>query len=347
MPTTRAAGSSITRDQLAGKEMQVGRYYLERREYVAAINRFKVVVVEYQDTRHVEEALERLVEANLALGLVSEAQTAAAVLGHNFPDSPWYKDAYTLLQTEAASTPREQWRRGSVPRSARQASVAPGGTCSSPLRSATLSSSTGSPSISSSGLTVLTGETGAGKSILLDALSLALGGRGDSALVRHGAAQGDVTAVFDVGARPSRRARILGESGIDAEGDLILRRVQGSDGRSRAFINDQPVSATLLRQVGAGAGRDPRPARRPGDGRAGRAPRAPRRVRRPRGRRPPTSPPTYRAWREAERTVAELQGAHRGGADRGGLSPRRGRRAAASSRRRPAKRTRSPTGASA
>ena len=88
----------ITRDQLAGKEMQVGRYYLERREYVAAINRFKVVVTEYQDTRHVEEALERLVEANLALGLVNEAQTAAAVLGHNFPDSRWYKDAYALLK---------------------------------------------------------------------------------------------------------------------------------------------------------------------------------------------------------------------------------------------------------
>lgn len=87
-----------TRDQLAGKEMQVGRYYLERREYVAAINRFDVVVTEYPETRHVEEALERLVEANLAMGLVREAQTAAAVLGHNFPDSQWYKDAYELLQ---------------------------------------------------------------------------------------------------------------------------------------------------------------------------------------------------------------------------------------------------------
>jgi outer membrane protein assembly factor BamD len=88
----------MTRDQLAGKEMQVGRYYLERREYVAAVNRFKMVVTEYQDTRHVEEALERLVEANLALGLVNEAQTAAAVLGHNFPESRWYKDAYNLLK---------------------------------------------------------------------------------------------------------------------------------------------------------------------------------------------------------------------------------------------------------
>jgi DNA repair protein RecN (Recombination protein N) len=100
------------------------------------------------------------------------------------------------------------------------------------------------------GLTVLTGETGAGKSILLDALSLALGGRGDAALVRSGAPQGDVTAVFSAPAGHPARV-LIAATGLDAEGDLILRRVQGSDGRSRAFINDQPVSATLLRQVGA------------------------------------------------------------------------------------------------
>jgi outer membrane protein assembly factor BamD len=96
----------VARDQLAGKEMQVGRYYLERREYIAAINRFKVVVTDYQNTRHVEEALERLVEANMALGLTGEAQTAAAILGHNFPDSPWYQDAYKLLQSGGLE-PRE------------------------------------------------------------------------------------------------------------------------------------------------------------------------------------------------------------------------------------------------
>jgi DNA repair protein RecN (Recombination protein N) len=102
----------------------------------------------------------------------------------------------------------------------------------------------------SRGLTVLTGETGAGKSILLDALSLALGGRGDTGLVRNGASQGDVTAVFDVAAdHPSRG--VLAEDGIDTDGDLILRRVQGADGRSRAFINDQPVSVTLLREIGS------------------------------------------------------------------------------------------------
>jgi outer membrane protein assembly factor BamD len=86
-----------SRDQLAGKEMQVGRYYLERREYIAAMNRFKVVVTTYQNTRHVEEGLYRLVETNLAMGLTSEAQTAAAVLGHNFPDSEWYQRAYKRL----------------------------------------------------------------------------------------------------------------------------------------------------------------------------------------------------------------------------------------------------------
>lgn len=84
-------------DQLAGKEMQVGRFYLEKRNYIAAINRFKVVVLNYQTTRHVEEALGRLTEAYYALGVVPEAQTAAAVLGHNFPESPWYKSAYSLL----------------------------------------------------------------------------------------------------------------------------------------------------------------------------------------------------------------------------------------------------------
>lgn len=99
------------------------------------------------------------------------------------------------------------------------------------------------------GLTVLTGETGAGKSILLDGLSLALGGRGDAGLVRAGATQGQVTAVFDVPAdHPARR--FLAENDVEGEGDLILRRVQTADGRTRAFLNDAPVSATLLRDVG-------------------------------------------------------------------------------------------------
>jgi len=89
----------MARDQLAGKEMDVGRFYLERRDFIGAINRFKVVVTQYQTTRHVEEALMRLSEAYVSLGIMDEAQTAAAVLGHNFPDSPWYKDAYNLVKT--------------------------------------------------------------------------------------------------------------------------------------------------------------------------------------------------------------------------------------------------------
>jgi outer membrane protein assembly factor BamD len=92
----------MARDQLAGKELAIGRFYLQKHDYLGAINRFKVVVTQYQTTREVEEALERLTEAYLALGITGEAQTAAAVLGHNFPDSPWYKDAYNLLKGAGA-----------------------------------------------------------------------------------------------------------------------------------------------------------------------------------------------------------------------------------------------------
>jgi outer membrane protein assembly factor BamD len=87
------------RDQLAGKEMDIGRQNLAKRNYIGAINRFKTVVTQYQTTRHVEEALARLTEAYMAIGIVGEAQTAAAVLGHNFPDSRWYKDAYNLVKS--------------------------------------------------------------------------------------------------------------------------------------------------------------------------------------------------------------------------------------------------------
>lgn len=93
-------------DQLAGKEMQIGRYYLERREYIASVKRFRNVVENYSSTRHVEEALARLTEAYYAMGLTSEAQTAAAVLGTNYPDSQWYKDSYKLLQSNGLQ-PRE------------------------------------------------------------------------------------------------------------------------------------------------------------------------------------------------------------------------------------------------
>jgi outer membrane protein assembly factor BamD len=96
------------RDQLAGKEMEIGRYYMQKRDYTAAINRFKRVVTQYQTTRHVEEALARLTECYLAIGIVGEAQTAAAVLGHNFPDSKWYKDAYNLVKSNGLEPSENQ-----------------------------------------------------------------------------------------------------------------------------------------------------------------------------------------------------------------------------------------------
>ena len=112
-PTSEYATSakqkiSIARDQLAGKEMLIGRYYLQKKDYTGAINRFKVVVTKFQTTRHVEEALMRLTEAYMALGIVPEAQTAAAVLGHNFPDSEWYSRAYSLVKTGGAEPSENQ-----------------------------------------------------------------------------------------------------------------------------------------------------------------------------------------------------------------------------------------------
>ncbi|MDE1158296.1 MAG: outer membrane protein assembly factor BamD [Neorhizobium sp.] len=96
----------FARDQLAGKEMQVGRYYLERKEYLAAIQRFRNVVETYPNTNQIEEALARLTEAYYAMGIVEEAQTAAAILGRNYPDSQWYADSYKLLHSGGVE-PRE------------------------------------------------------------------------------------------------------------------------------------------------------------------------------------------------------------------------------------------------
>lgn len=99
----------LTNDHLAGKEMAVGRYYLERGDYIGAINRFRTVVDQYQTTPQIAEALERLTEAYYSLGLDSEAQTAAAVLGHNYPGSGWYQDAYNILKGRNLQ-PREDKR---------------------------------------------------------------------------------------------------------------------------------------------------------------------------------------------------------------------------------------------
>ena len=95
----------LTRDQLAGKEMSIGRYYLDRAHFNAAINRFRRVIDNFQTTSHVPEALHRLTEAYLGLGLLGEAQMTAAVLGHNFPGSDWYEDSYDLLIDRGIDTP--------------------------------------------------------------------------------------------------------------------------------------------------------------------------------------------------------------------------------------------------
>lgn len=102
-PDTEYARSAVLKfdlafDHLAAKEMEIGRYYLKRGHYTAAINRFRVVVEEFQTTTHTPEALMRLTEAYLALGLTDEAQTAGAILGHNFRSSPFYQDAYAQLR---------------------------------------------------------------------------------------------------------------------------------------------------------------------------------------------------------------------------------------------------------
>ena len=196
----------------------------------------------------------------------------------------------------------------------------------------------------SPGLSVLTGETGAGKSILLDALSLALGARGDASLVRHGAAQGQVSAVFDVPRNHPARA-ILADNALDDDGDIILRRVQTADGRTRVFVNDQPSSVTLMRDIGRAlveihgqhderalvdAGRPPRPARR---------------LWRPCRRGASNCADAWRLWRDCEQELATHRAQVAGRRARGRLSARLGGRAVRSSTRSPARKPNSPTSA--
>lgn len=117
-PDSEYARSAILKfdlafDQLAAKEMEVGRYYLKRRHYTAAINRFRVVVQDFQTTTHTAEALHRLVESYVALGLNDEAQTAAAILGYNYQSSPFYEDSFRLLKGKglAPEARGESWLR--------------------------------------------------------------------------------------------------------------------------------------------------------------------------------------------------------------------------------------------
>jgi len=104
-PESEYATSAILKfdlafDHLAGKEMEIGRYYLKRQHYTAAINRFRVVVEDFQTTSHTAEALHRLVESYLSLGLTDEAQSAGAILGHNFRSTEWYEDSFKLLTSQ-------------------------------------------------------------------------------------------------------------------------------------------------------------------------------------------------------------------------------------------------------
>ena len=183
----------LTRDHLAGKEMAVGRYYLSRGDYIGAINRFRTVVDQYQTTPQIAESLERLTEAYYSLGLDSEAQTAAAVLGRNYPGSAWYQDAYKILKGRDAEARRKTSAPGSVRLSTAFFVIASRSMCEAAccaaltIRDIVLIEQAALEF--APGLNVLTGETGAGKSILLDSLGLAVGGRGRAA-VRAGAAQG-------------------------------------------------------------------------------------------------------------------------------------------------------------
>lgn len=105
----------LTVDHLAGKEMKIGRYYQSRQEYLAAVNRFRKVVSDYQTTNHTPEALHRLVECYLELGVKEEAQRYAAVLGHNFPGSDWYRYSYTLMQGENLPEPKKSLLKKILP----------------------------------------------------------------------------------------------------------------------------------------------------------------------------------------------------------------------------------------
>ena len=114
-PDSEYASSSLLKfdlalDHLAGKEMEIGRYYLKRGHYAAAINRFRIVVDDFQTTTHTPEALHRLVESYLSLGIESDAQTAGAILGHNFQGTEWYTDSFALLTKQGIDTSKENKR---------------------------------------------------------------------------------------------------------------------------------------------------------------------------------------------------------------------------------------------
>src|SRR5471032_1806860 len=226
----------LTMDHLAGKEMAVGRYYLTRGDYIGAINRFRVVIDQFQTTPQIAEALERLTESYYSLGLDSEAQTAAAVLGANYPGTVWYQDSFNILKGRNLTPLADQ--QSWIYKAFHKMLLGVSGSCRIisgffcslfvPKNGHTFGEHEGVMLAAltvrdivlieqaalefAPGLNVLTGETGAGKSILLDSLGLAIGGPGGSkarAGVRPGAAQGSATAVFDPSPKHASRALLL------------------------------------------------------------------------------------------------------------------------------------------
>ena len=275
--TTYARDASLKvdlcRDHLAGKEMEIGRFYQKQHLYEAAIGRFQRVVDDFQTTNHVPEALHRLTEIYLVLGLRDEARKTASVLGYNYPGNQWYEDSYTQLVDDGLATERKHahaQRAGPArlllpclacgvlpPGNGEAASVRPSQKCRTAGRFGVLTALAIRDVVLierldlsfGHGLTVLTGETGAGKSILLDSLGLALGARAESGLVRAAAEQACVTACFTP-AEDHAVAAVLDEHGLISDDEVVLRRIVTKDGRSRAFVNDHPVGVGLLRHIG-------------------------------------------------------------------------------------------------
>ena len=204
----------LCRDHLAGKEMEIGRWYESQHLYEAAIGRFQRVVDDYQTTNHVPEALHRLTEIYLILGLRDQAQKTASVLGYNYPGSQWYEDSYNNLfdngLVQQPGPPRPQDDRGFFsPRLALDLLIA-AATARRMLSALSIRDVVLIERLDlafGAGLTVLTGETGAGKSILLDSLGLALGARADAGLVRPGAEQAERHRVLRAAAQAIRSLR--------------------------------------------------------------------------------------------------------------------------------------------
>ena len=211
-------------NQLAAKEIDIAMTYLGLKKYISALKRFKYVVNNYQTTNYTPEALHRLVEIYLILGVKEEALVNARVLGYNFPDSKWYKLSYNLLK-------RKRFLKFLI----------------TMLKSLSIKNIVLIENLKlnyNSGFSVFSGETGAGKSIILSSLGLAIGMRADFSLIRKGENEGSVTAEFQINKEHLAYKKIINH-GLNSGNDLILRRVLYRDGVSKAFVNDNLVTANF------------------------------------------------------------------------------------------------------